>query len=373
MASTPELYDILAERLVGGVVFVSVLMITGLIGNLHVLLVYMFRMKSSNHRIFILFLGVLDFLASCLAMPFTVITLRQPETFTKTPTCKLYWFVNYFLCSASGLALLAIAIERYRKICVPLGWQLTRRVATLSCVIILLVTTATSWPVLILVGTTTVPTATPRITDSICATENKENYSAYQIYYHIVLSLMVCPCFVALVVMYTLIWRVVRKYNALKQNRYKFIVSEASTESDRKTSIKNSKEIILADSQEQNFNFERQSSRKLRTTDQNTESNDRKKLDRAKKTTIAFILITVIFFISYMPYLILTILIYSKSITNQTPSEVVFVNIIRYTPYINNMANVFIYGCFDVKFRREVEKFYKNTGCWKWFRELRLQ
>jgi hypothetical protein len=112
MESSSELYNVLAERLIGGVVFVSILMVIGCAGNIVVLLVYTFRMKASNHRIFIVFLGLLDFLASSIAMPFTVVTFRQPEILRKTPTCKLYWFANYFICSASGLALLVIAIER---------------------------------------------------------------------------------------------------------------------------------------------------------------------------------------------------------------------------------------------------------------------
>ncbi|XP_060572867.1 neuropeptide Y receptor type 1-like [Ruditapes philippinarum] len=361
MESSAELYNILAERLIGGVVFVSILMVIGCAGNIVVLLVYTFRMKASNHRIFIVFLGLLDFLASSVAMPFTVITLRQPEMFTKTPTCKLYWFANYFICSASGLALLVIAIERYRKICVPLGWQMTRRTAILSCLVILLVTTGTSWPVLILMGKTTVPESTPRITDSICATENKENYDMYQIYYHAVLSLLVCPCFVALVVLYGLVWRVVRKYNASKKDKYKFIVADGSSESDRKSSkgsLNTNKCNDTADSQSMTSSFMKQNS----VTSQTAEINDRKKFKRIKKTTIAFLLITVIFFISYIPYLILTILIYSNAISVLTSSGVVFVNIIRFTPYINNIANVFIYGCFDVQFRREVKALY-NTCC----------
>lgn len=112
MNNTSEFYVRLTERLLGGVIFVCFLMVTGILGNLHVLFVYAFRVKSSNHRVFILFLGALDFLACCVAMPFTITCLLQPELFSKDPTCKLYWFVNYFICSASGMALLVIAIER---------------------------------------------------------------------------------------------------------------------------------------------------------------------------------------------------------------------------------------------------------------------
>jgi hypothetical protein len=43
-----------AEYYVGGVLFVSITMMIGTIGNIHVLVVYAFRMKPSNPRIFIL-------------------------------------------------------------------------------------------------------------------------------------------------------------------------------------------------------------------------------------------------------------------------------------------------------------------------------
>lgn len=41
----------------GGYVFVSVLMAFGLVGNLHVILFFGFRMKNSNYRILILYMG----------------------------------------------------------------------------------------------------------------------------------------------------------------------------------------------------------------------------------------------------------------------------------------------------------------------------
>jgi hypothetical protein len=58
---TKELEDLNYEESkqhMGGVVFVSILMIFGIIGNLHVLFVYMFRMKPSNPRTCILTMSV---------------------------------------------------------------------------------------------------------------------------------------------------------------------------------------------------------------------------------------------------------------------------------------------------------------------------
>jgi hypothetical protein len=101
-----------AKQYIGGVVFVTIIMIFGFVGNLHVLLVYAFRIKPSNHRIFILVLGALDFTTCIVGMPFIIVDLRNPLTFTMSFACKTLRFINYFICSASILTLLVIAADR---------------------------------------------------------------------------------------------------------------------------------------------------------------------------------------------------------------------------------------------------------------------
>jgi hypothetical protein len=101
-----------AKQYIGGVVFVSIIMVFGFVGNLHVLLVYTFRIKPSNHRIFILVLGALDFTTCIVGMPFIIVDLRNPLTFTMPFACKTLRFINYFICSASIFTLLVIAADR---------------------------------------------------------------------------------------------------------------------------------------------------------------------------------------------------------------------------------------------------------------------
>lgn len=118
-----------AKQYVGGIIFVTIIMIIGIIGNLHVLFVYTFRMKPSNHRIFILSLAVLDMITCTVGMPFIIVDLRNPLTFTMISACKVLRFLNYFICISSALILTIIAIDRYRKICVSLGKQISRQIA----------------------------------------------------------------------------------------------------------------------------------------------------------------------------------------------------------------------------------------------------
>ena len=104
-----------AKQYVGGIIFVTIVMIIGIIGNLHVLFVYTFRIKPSNHRIFILSLAVLDMITCIVGMPFIIVDLRNPLTFTMVSACKVLRFVNYFICTSSALILTVIAIDRYVK------------------------------------------------------------------------------------------------------------------------------------------------------------------------------------------------------------------------------------------------------------------
>ena len=101
-----------AKQYIGGIVFVTIMMVMGIIGNVHVIFVYAFKRKHSNHRIFILVLAVLDLITCSIAMPFIIVNLRNPLTFTMVSACKVFRFINYFLCSSSALVLLVIAVER---------------------------------------------------------------------------------------------------------------------------------------------------------------------------------------------------------------------------------------------------------------------
>ena len=110
--SIDELNQEEAKQYIGGVAFVAIIMIFGFVGNLHVILVYAFRIKPSNHRIFILVLGTLDFITCIVGMPFIIVDLRNPLTFTMSSACKILRFINYFISTSSGLTLIVIATDR---------------------------------------------------------------------------------------------------------------------------------------------------------------------------------------------------------------------------------------------------------------------
>ncbi|WAR15869.1 CCKAR-like protein [Mya arenaria] len=128
-----ELNDELFQYHIPAIVFVIISMVVGVFGNTLVILIYKTKFRRSNHRYFILFLAVTDFVACVTGMPFLVASLRLPYLMTSSVTCKTLRYFHYFVNNCSGLLLVVIAIERFRKIVRPFKRQLTTRQTLYLC------------------------------------------------------------------------------------------------------------------------------------------------------------------------------------------------------------------------------------------------
>ncbi|KAL3847556.1 hypothetical protein ACJMK2_018461 [Sinanodonta woodiana] len=222
-----ELNDEEAKQYIGGVVFVSILMIIGIIGNLHVLYVYTLKMKPSNLRVFILCMAFIDMLTSSIGMPFVLYDLLHPLTFFAPFVCKALRFLNYFNSSASACILVLVSVERYRKICVPLGKQLTKKASKLCCGLVIIFAVIMSWPAPVLYGQSSVPTRYLNITGSRCYTEDRFKDTSYQLYFNIFLIMVFIVTSVILIVLYSLIGRQIFRHSVF---RNKFMMKNKKEE-----------------------------------------------------------------------------------------------------------------------------------------------
>ncbi|XP_052076263.1 cholecystokinin receptor type A-like [Mytilus californianus] len=86
-----------------------------------------------------------------------------------------------------------------------------------------------------------------------------------------------------------------------------------------------------------------------------------KKQRRSLRITGMLSLITVVFVISFLPYLVISILngLDESFWENMTNNKILIYNFLLRTYFINNMANPIIYGFLDEKFRSEVRKMFK--------------
>lgn len=106
------------------VVFITFFMLLGIVGNSLVLFIYLFRMKISTLKIFILYLGFIDMVGCCLGMPLEMIDLILSLMYPSDFLCKSQHLAIYFSCIASVLSLFAIAVERFNRTCRPLARQM---------------------------------------------------------------------------------------------------------------------------------------------------------------------------------------------------------------------------------------------------------
>ncbi|KAL8623705.1 hypothetical protein ACOMHN_004770 [Nucella lapillus] len=97
--------------------YLVLLMVSGLVGNTLVFLVYYKRFKPSVTRVYILAMSVVDLLNNCLALPSDIYEIRFHYDFDDDPGCKFFGFITRFLNLSSAIILIAIALDRRRMIC----------------------------------------------------------------------------------------------------------------------------------------------------------------------------------------------------------------------------------------------------------------
>ncbi|KAL4217639.1 hypothetical protein ACF0H5_022381 [Mactra antiquata] len=127
------------------IVFLSLICLLGSLGNGLVFYVYKTKYTSSNCRTFVLFLSLVDLFSAGFVVPVEIVVISREYIFKNENVCKMSVFLNTWPTLTSGLLLLAIAMDRYRKVCKPFGWQISRKVARTMCFLTSLVGIAFSW------------------------------------------------------------------------------------------------------------------------------------------------------------------------------------------------------------------------------------
>ena len=397
-----ELNEEETQYYMGGTIFVGILAATGIIGNIHVLLIYTFYMKQSNHRIFIVCLGVLDLITCTIGMPFVIVNFRKPLTFTDDLICKILTFYNFFICLSSACVLIVIAVDRYRKICKPHAKQMSQKAAKIMCLVAMVIALLFSWPALIMYGSTPAKTRDPFIDGRECNLLIEVRSTMYPLIFNGLLLIVAISSFIILAILYTVIGKVIWKHRSFESKTddthtevtgvkdttdhgFKSVTFHSGS-SDEITSQQTSQ--VKQNGNEEKVTETNGSAKKSpRRTSLQTKiemrrrsstgeavktSGNRKslqkalsKFDRTKRTTMMLFWITIVFFISYVPYLVLRIVFYTNP--NWYPSMTftgkVTYNTLLWCVYMNNMANSVIYGFCDQRFRQKAIYGYQRAFC----------
>lgn len=300
------------ERHLGGIIFISIMMIFGLIGNLSVIFIFVTKFKATNYinyRTYTIWLASLDMANCVLGMPFLLVYHTHYLTFPNTVICKGGRFVNVFTANASGFLLLVIAIDRYIHVCKPFNLsKLTDKQTKISCTIAALLGIFISWPSLVLFGKHTVGKHNYdklpfNVNGTRCWEDDRYEKQNFLSDYYIVLSALSFIITIFLFIIYSLIVRYIYKNKVA--NRVK----------------------------------------------------------HTKKVTLILLAVTVAYVVSSLPHNILLVVLL-KNFGLQcglTFTEGSLLYTFVWLNLVNNTVNPIIYGYSDANFRQQLREFFSRT------------
>ncbi|XP_071111687.1 cholecystokinin receptor-like [Haliotis cracherodii] len=380
-----HLDDSMFPLMIPAVVYLAILMVLGIFGNILVLIVYLKKFKPSPTRVFVVCLAMFDLMTCVVSIPGEILGMRYSHTFDYPAVCKMIRFNNTFSVVSSGFTLIAVAIDRYRKICRPLNKQITIRVARIMVGIAVSVSLVLTIPTVIVYGRKTVKTDKEEITGFECSFDDGWRDTLFPVVYIGVLFLIFFGSLSVLVVMYILIGRTVfnhRRFKFRPAKDKKHHSSNHTTETSFKDGTENGIAFRNISSPTATCNVsnsnngtlgctclndasaqpktrkEDKSSNSVRSIRNNAAKPKEKSRPRALKTTLMLFIITAVFIISFLPHLILMITRFIKSdfLDSLQGAGFMLDNVFLRSYFIQSAVNCIVYSFCNERFRNEWRK-----------------
>lgn len=181
-------------------IYTTILMMVGTPGNILVLYVYFLKWRKSTSRMFILFLTGLDLVNCVTTLPMEIFVMRYPVMLDRPWLCKIARFSTYTMNSSSAAILVAIAVDRFKRICRPHGPQFSAKMSKYICIFCIMLALAFSWPSLLIYGTRVVDLGV--VEGKACLLENKFDTSVYPVIYFVVMMASTVVIFTTLSILY---------------------------------------------------------------------------------------------------------------------------------------------------------------------------
>ncbi|XP_052213960.1 probable G-protein coupled receptor No18 isoform X2 [Dreissena polymorpha] len=372
-----ELNDKMADQMVPATVFISTMMVLSLVGNPMVCYYYGAKTKLTTNTFFIVILALYDVIVCAISVPGVIADMKFFYTFENNVACKLLRFVNYFGSIGSILTLIAIAMDRFKKICRLTKPQMGIRTAKLVSLGSIGIAIMLSWPCLAIFGSIQVPIPNTYGLDLMGADCTFTKDVAYQKYVWIfngVLFVLSVGLSVILIVLYSIIVHTIlshkkrlimhkpRKNRASSSTEVETSLTDCSHTADDKLKEKEKGEIktLLATKSLAPRNDRHSTASKKSTNAQKESGID----SEAVKITVVMVIVNIVFIVSFLPYLSLCVWVVFKS---QHESEflsgagLVLFKIGTRSFIFNSSLNPWIYGIFNSNFRH----FYFGWLCRK--------
>lgn len=337
------------------IVFIGCTFAIGTFGNLIVLIVYCQKTRKTSSHFFILTLAILDLFGCFFGMPTEIADLRNPYLFDAPAACRLLRFTLGITTISSAIVLVEVAFDRYYRIC-RVGLQYTLRKTKYLCIVAVVIGLLLSWPACVLFGKKRVEVM-PGIYGSDCSTDDSVDKKYPTIYFGILLVLFVL-CATIIFVLYVKLSMEVRRRKDL-QLHFKPTLGVIQPQQQLQNCVMNIP--LQADSEEQSRDM----------SDETPDVNKRRKCSsvptkvqrqgqqiHAGRTTAMLFAVSVIFVVSYLPFLIVMVVrhIWIEFESILTPGQELLYKFCLKSYFLNNAVNPIIYSFMNINFRREIPR-----------------
>ncbi|XP_076471693.1 uncharacterized protein LOC143301358 [Babylonia areolata] len=374
--------DEFALAVLPAIIYLGLILVLGVIGNVTVLYVFNRKIKRGAFRWFVQALAVFNLLSCTLGLTGEMTDMRRNYTFGSSPLCPVFRTVNYFCIQMSASLLVVVAVDIYRKTCHAQERQITPKDTKIPIAICTALATLFSAPATVLYGSQTALTDNPAINGSDCSFKDAFKDTIYPLAFHGLHILVFLTATVILIVLYSMIGRKVWAQERSRKSGFgvmswKMFVSRNSNNLTTDASNKNASAAgresnAFAEVKEKNAPTEGKENNvlietmemvsKASTEVKESEHNMPKKQtpnvsvspETRRLTRMAF-LVTLVFILSYLPCMSMLIV---KSLSQESlfHLNLAVQNILLRSYFINSMANPVIYILCLGTFRQECLK-----------------
>ena len=190
-------------------VFVGIEAVFGFCGNLLILYVFLFHYHKCNFKYFVLCLSFIDMTSTLTTLPGEIVTQTFWYVYPVPLVCKVKSFFNMFTVCGCAFGLLVIAVDRYRKVCRPLAWQIKPKVAMILIFVQLTISFIIAIPVPFFWGTHSFLKKYEghNLTVTVCEIDAKFKHTDYPLKYSIVIETTLAIVMFVLFILYIFVVR----------------------------------------------------------------------------------------------------------------------------------------------------------------------
>ncbi|XP_036365318.1 cholecystokinin receptor type A-like [Octopus sinensis] len=329
--------------------YVSVCLTLGTLGNGAVVYIFYRKMRRTATNLFVAALGICDLLCCTMYMPFDIISLRFSLTFYSEFLCHLENFSFAIGTILAAGIIFCIAVERYLRVCQPFRRHISRRLAMKMVPLMFIISFLLSIPAVWVFGKRTIWTGVRGITVEVCSYAEDNIHEIYPLYYYCTLLGLNLFVFSILMVLYYRIALCVWRYKRRRMKELQKINERTREPSEEEE----------PNEMEERVTVPHVTMKPYKIDQLNEAFKEKEKL--IKKTNIVFFIVSLVWIVSYLPHYIATLwtIVHRRGVYTKSKSYVPYELAIR-SYFMSCVANPFIYGLLNIRFRRELCKIFEK-------------